>query len=303
MSKSHLASSDSSVDVSFIIVNFNGQDFITECLDAVFKTQLSYSYDVILVDNASTDNSLEIIKGYGERIRLLENTENTGFSYANNQGIALSSAPYVFLLNTDAIIEPDTLQQLMDHYEANPHLGAITPKLLNADGSLQVPGNSFGAWRFKQERVREVPFIAGAAFLMRRSVMDAMGGLDENLFFYNDDVDMCRFMRSHNLPIIYYPKTAVVHYGGLSTVYRRQGSLIEGYRGGIYLALKHYGQLAQWAYRLLLFVDLIPRLLVYSVLAAFDPVKKDLFMGYLAVARIAITNDIYLDRVKNAQGG
>ena len=298
MPKSKLATSEHAVDFSVVLVNFNGQDFIRECLDAVFETVSSYDFDVIVVDNASSDDSLDIIKGYGDRLTLVENSENTGFSYANNQAVKLSSAPYVFLLNTDAILQPDTIDLMMVHYENNLDIGAITPKLLNADGSLQVPGNSIGAWRFKQDRVRKVPFIAGAAFLMRRSVYDAMGGLDENLFFYNDDVDMCRYMRSHDLPIIYFPETSVVHYGGLSTVYRRRGSLIEGYRGGIYLALKHYGKLAQIVYRLFLMVDLTFNLILLAFQFPFSAVKRDLFFGYLEIVRINMFNDIYLDRVR-----
>ncbi|MSR88152.1 MAG: glycosyltransferase family 2 protein [Candidatus Margulisbacteria bacterium] len=279
------------VDISVVIVNFNGAKFIEACLDSLFASELSYTYDVWMVDNASTDNSLEILSGYKDCLNLIVNTENTGFSYANNQAIRACSGRYLFILNNDTVLEKNTIQLLMHEHERTPNLGVICPKLLNADGSLQCPGSSFGHWRFKQNRVRFVPFIAGAAFLMRKSVMDEMGGMDENLFFYNDDIDMCRFLRHRGYPILYFPEAKVVHFGGLSTQYRKVGSLIEGYRGGIYLAYKHYGFIAGVLYRVVLCLDLFVRLLL-----SFG--NRDMFGGYLQVLWINVTNDIYLSRIK-----
>lgn len=289
----------SGVDVSIILVNYNGESVISECLSAIFNMETQYRFEVIFVDNASTDDSMQIVRGYEERIQILENSENMGFSYANNQGISLSNAPFIFLLNTDAILGVDTVQCLMDYHEQNPDIGAVVPKLLNEDGSLQCPGGVLGFWRFKQNRIRKMPFISCAAILLRRTVLDRMGGLDENFFFYNEDVDLCLFLRSQKLPMIYNPQTSVVHYGGFSTAYRRRGSFVEGYRGGLYLVLKHYGVCVQILYRLLLFLDLIPRLIILAFRAPFDDVQCDLFWGCLDVIRINVTNDIYLERVKN----
>lgn len=282
------------VDISVVIVNFNGAKFIEACLDSLFASEISYAYDVWMVDNASSDNSLEILSAYKDRIHLIVNTENTGFSYANNQAIRQSSGRYLFILNNDTVLEKNTLQLLVDEHERQPHLGAICPKLLNADGSLQCPGSSLGHWRFKQDRARFVPFIAGAAFLMRKSVMDEMGGMDENLFFYNDDIDMCRFLRHKGYPILYFPEAKVIHFGGLSTQYRKVGSLIEGYRGGIYLAYKHYGVVAGLLYRLVLCLDLFVRIIA-------NLFNREMLGGYLRVLWINITNDIYLPRVKKGR--
>jgi len=186
----------------------------------------------------------------------------------------------------------------MTEYKAFPEIGAIAPKLLNGDGSLQCPGSVFGHFRFKQNRRRTVPFIAGAAVLIKASVMAEMNGMDENLFFYNDDIDMSRYLRIHGYPIVYLPQAEVVHYGGLSTNYRKVGSLIEGYRGGIYLAYKHYGTVAGHVYRVVLLVLLLISLLDQLVRSIVSVPARALVGGYLEVIRITLTNDIYLDRVK-----
>ena len=289
-------------DISVVIVNFNGASFITECLDALFNSQLNYTYEVILVDNASTDQSFDVMAPYLHRMTIIQNTENTGFAFANNQAFAIAKGKYLFLLNTDAVVAPNAIQLMMDEYEKHPEIGAIAPKLLNGDGTLQCPGSSFGHFRFKQNVRREVPFIAGAAVLITKKMMDAMNGMDENLFFYNDDVDMSRYLRLHGHPIVYLPQAEVVHYGGLSTNFRKVGSLIEGYRGGIYLAYKHYGCLVGHMYRFILLIILIPSILDKAIRGIWNQTERTLLGGYLTVFRIALTNDIYLDRVKAKMG-
>ncbi len=291
------------LDISVVIVNFNGAAFITECLDALFNSQLSYTYEVILVDNASTDHSFEVMAPYLHRMKVIQNSENTGFAFANNQAFDVANGRYLFLLNTDAVVFPDAIQLMMEEYERFPEIGAIAPKLLNGDGTLQCPGNWFGHFRFKRDQRCTVPFIAGAAVLIRKSMMEAMNGMDNNLFFYNDDVDMSRYLRLHGHPIVYLPQARVVHYGGLSTNYRKVGSLIEGYRGGIYLAYKHYGRLAGHIYRIILLLVLIPFVIVKAIRSLFRSEELDLFKGYLEVGRIVITNDIYLERVKQNMRG
>lgn len=284
-------------DISVVIVNYNGADFIMECLDALFNSELNATFEVIMIDNASTDDSLTVMAPYLGRMHLIQNEINQGFAYANNQGFNVAKGKYFFLLNTDAVVEKNAIQKLLDYYEANPEIGAIAPKLLNADGSLQCPGSSLGHWRFKQDKTRQVPFIAGAAVLITKEMMDAQNGMDENLFFYNDDIDMSRFLRIRKIPIIYLPSAVVKHYGGLSSNKRKVGSLIEGYRGGIYLAYKHYGKLAGHMYRLFLFIALLPQTLFIALTIPFKPLHRALIKGYGAVLLITLTNDIYLKRV------
>jgi len=290
-----------SIDISVIIVNYNGAAFIEECLNSLFASRLSYTVEVIVVDNHSSDDSLTVLEKYEERILVIENDENTGFAYANNQALAKATGSTLFLLNNDTVIDKHALETMMTYLNDHPKTGMIAPKLLNKDGSLQSPGSVFGQWRFRQDKVREVPFIAGAAVLISRDRMLEMDGMDENLFFYNDDIDMCRFMKKHHYPIIYLPTASVVHYGGLSTKYLRMESLIEGYRGGLYLAYKHYGFIVNQLYRIVLFLDIVPKIILYSVFSLFHKESRPFLKGYLKILWINVTNDFYLDRVKKAR--
>ena len=290
------------MDISVIIVNFNGAQFIEACLDSLLKSKLNGQFEVIVVDNASTDHSLDILKKYQNTIELIANEENTGFSYANNQAAKRANGEYLFLLNNDTVIPEDTMSILLSFLKEHPDAGVITPKLLNEDGSLQCPGSIFGQWRFKSKVARRVPFIAGAAILFPKSVYWEMGGLDENLFFYNDDVDMCKSLSKLGYSIYYVPEASLTHFGGLSTKFRKLSSLIEGYRGSVYLSLKHYGLLISFIYRLLVLVDIVIRLAIHAFLS-FTRTNRLYVKAYLSVLRIVILNDIYLDRVKEKMKG
>lgn len=281
------------IDLSIIIVNYNGAAFIRECLDTLFASKVSFTYEVIIVDNDSKDNSLEVLKDYQDRIILLANDNNVGFAQGNNQAIKICNGTSVFLLNNDTILFENTLQTLWDFHKQNLD-AVITPKLLNKDKTLQSPGSMWGSWRFKATKPRKVPFIAGAAVIMTKETYWAMGGLDENLFFYNDDIDMCKTLVKMGRPIYYYPQSEIIHVGGLSTKFRRVGSLIEGYRGGIYLSLKHYGPIRSIIYRVLLMVDLLPKIMIYALLSPFSKNHRDFLGGYVHIFKINLLGDVYM---------
>jgi GT2 family glycosyltransferase len=285
------------MDISVLIVNYNGAKFIQECLDSLFKSKTTASFEVIVVDNASIDNSLEILDSYKNKITLISNKENTGFSYANNQAGKIAKGKNLYLLNNDTLTKEDTLDILYKFLSSHTDAGVITPKLLNADGSLQCPGSIFGHWRFWSKTARKVPFIAGAAVLFPTAVYWEMGGLDENLFFYNDDVDMCKTLKRLGYGIYYVPEAALIHFGGLSTKYRKSGSLIEGYRGGVYLSLKHYGFIVSLIYRFFTSIEICINLLIHLLLS-FSQSHRDSLKTYLEILRIVVFNDIYLERIK-----
>ncbi len=266
-------------DLSIIIVNYNGAHFIKECLDSVFASKTRFSFDVALVDNASKDNSLEILDPYKNKIQIIANLENKGFSAANNQGIRATKGRYVFLLNNDTVLKPDTLETLLDYYEKNPELGALAPRLLNADGSIQYSGSVLGHWQYRSEKPRKVSFLSGAAFLSSREIMDQVGGLDENFFFYNEDVDLCKMILKLGKPLVYLPQAQLIHYGGLSTATRKAASVIEGYRGGLYLCKKHYPGWVYLLYKGLVAIDVAVRYVV---------ARGELRQAYAKIAKLLL---------------
>ena len=284
------------VDISVFIVNYNGAAFIAACLDSIYQSEITYSYEVIVVDNLSTDDSVDVLKHSKHPIKLIESSCNLGFSRGNNCAFAHSEGRFVFLLNNDTVLRKNTLEILANYLKDNPKVGAITPKLCNADGSLQAPGSMLGKWRFKQPQPIKVPFIAGAAVLMPRNVYEQIGGLDPNLFFYNDDIDMCKMIHKHGYEIHYVPTSELTHFGGLSTQFRKIGSLIEGYRGGLYICYKHYGSIAYFIYRFLVLIDILPRLVIHSVLGVFSSNQRAFSRAYLTVLGIDFTGDIFLKK-------
>ena len=281
-------------ELSIIIVNYNGETVLEECLQSIYRSKTQSSYEIIVIDNDSKDNSIQLLERHIDTITLIKNSENKGFSAANNQGIDVAVGEKIFLLNNDTILNETTLETLMTYYNDHPEIGAIAPKLLNKDKSLQAPGSILGAWQFNSEKPKKLSFLCGAAFLTTKEILEKTNGLDENFFFYNEDIDLCKQIIKLGYPLIYYPKASLVHLGGQSTATRRAGSIIEGYRGGLYLCYKHYPKIIYLLYRMVLFIDLIPRLVLNSLLSVVNKNKRDIAKVYLTIVKINMTNDIFL---------
>lgn len=284
--------------VSVFIVNYNGGLFIKECLDSLLKSQLSVPLEIIVVDNQSTDNSLDILNSYKGKIKIIKNYHNSGFSKGNNIASHYANGDYYFLLNNDTRVFSNTIQKLYDYMCEHDDIGALVPKLLNKDKSLQAPGSIFGRWKFSSKKPIDVSFVAGAALLMTKKVYEQIQGLDENLFFYNDDIDLCKVLLKRKLRIVYYPLAELIHYGGLSTKFRKLGSLIEGYRGGFYICYKHYGKYWFELYRIVVFVDILPRLFFHFIKSFFSNQDKQYVKAYLNVIKINLSRDIFVKHPK-----
>ena len=202
---------------------------------------------VVVVDNASRDNSVEVLRAQHPETELIENVTNAGFGRANNQALSRASGRYVLLLNTDAFVAPDTLTKTVGFMDANPHCGVLGVKLVGEDGSLQpscryfpTPWNTFltstGLARlFPQARtvdnmswdhasVRQCEWVPGCYYLVRREVIDQVGLFDPRYFLYCEEIDHCRAVRNAGWSVIFYPFTQVVHIGGESAL--SEGPLI-----------------------------------------------------------------------------
>ena len=279
------------LDLSIVIINFNGAAFILDCLESIYNSRCSASFEIIVVDNQSSDDSIKLLDAYDKPLVKIYNTFNYGFSYANNQAFEIANGTMVFMLNNDTILNETTLQKLMDYMKDKPKIGAVAPKLLNKDGTIQCPGSSLGHWRFKSGIPKKVPFIAGAAVMIRKEVLDEIGGLDPNLFFYNDDIDFCYNLKKAGYEIWYYPKASLTHFGGLSTKFRKIGSLIEGYRGGLYIAKKHYGVVIYIIYRIVLLLDIVPRMGGHLILSIFKKESEAFLKAYATIFMINLKGE------------
>ena len=232
--------------LTVIIVNFNGAKFIKNCLESIIH-QFQYfpSFEIIVIDNASNDNSLEVLNDYENRISLIKNSENVGFSRAHNQILDQIDSQYLWLLNNDTEFKKnqDIISPILDYLDTHPDVVGLSPKLLNTDGSLQNQGSGFSSWKYKTKKIKEVEFLSGAALFIRSEFFKQINGFDPNLFFYNDDIDFAKQVKKHHKQLIYYPDLEITHHGGLSTKHNAIDSMIAGYYGSIYLCRKYYPHL------------------------------------------------------------
>lgn len=282
------------LDLSIIIVNTNNKKLLQECLGSIYKNTHKISIEIIVIDNASTDGSQEMVKTIFPHVILIENRENAGFIKASNQGLKIYKGRIACLLNDDTIVKNSALDYQVEFLDKTPSAGACSPKLLNTDGTYQHQGGLSQKKFWLSKNPVEISFAIGACLMVRREVIDKVGILDENLFFYNDDLDWCKRIRKAGYKIFYIPDAEVVHYGGYSSkrVFNRR-LFVEGFRGGLYFAKKHYGPIAYHVYRLILCVSLCLFLPFFMLSYPFKREKfMDRLLSYLDILKIIVLSDI-----------
>ena len=280
------------IDLSIIIVNHNDEKFLKDCIGSIYRGTHKIDFEILFIDNNSSDNSVEFIAKQFPKVKITKNKENLGFCKANNQGLEIYQGRYALLLNADTVVKDKALDQLVEFMDANPHLGACGPKLLNPDGTPQHQGGLFNKPFWFSTKPTRVDYVIGAALIVRREAIDKVGGLDENFFFSNDDLDWCRRIRKAGWDVYFLPEAEVIHYGGYTTKRFNQRLFVEGFRGGLYFSKKHYGNFIYQIYRTLLALSMLIAVLISSLLYPFLINKQKLF-AYLQILRISIIGEIY----------
>lgn len=252
------------VDLSIIIVNWNTCDLLAKCLDSIFQTVRASAYEIILVDNGSTDGSVDMVRARFPSVRLIENQQNVGFTQANNQALAASCGRCVLLLNSDTEAQPGALDAMVRFMDAHPAAGAAGAHLLNPDGSFQASHTEFpNLWREflilsglgraflcpsypshgpeVEKGPQPIDYTEGACLLVRREVVEQVGGLDEGFFMYAEEVDWCYRIKQAGWEVWYLPEVRIVHHGGGSSRKRKTRTEAELYRSRIRFFHKYYG--------------------------------------------------------------
>lgn len=233
------------MDLSVIIVNYNVKYFLEQALLSIKRAGKGMSIEIIIIDNASQDGSVEYLRDNYPEIKVIANQDNLGFGRANNQGLKLARGKYLLVINPDTVLGEDTLQVLMDYLEIHPDIGAIGPKVLDKEGRFELacrrgfptPVAAFSkitglAAVFPRSRILakynltyldpdtacEVDALCGAFLLVRREVYEQAGGFDEDFFLYGEDIDWCYRIKRAGWKVFYYPKTEVIHYKGESAL-------------------------------------------------------------------------------------
>jgi GT2 family glycosyltransferase len=251
------------VRAALVIVNYNTESDLRKCLESAAET-LS-DVEVLVVDNGSTDGSREMVLVDFPQARLVDNPGNPGYASACNRGIAATSQPYVFILNSDVEFLADGLEALLDRMDSEPAIGALGPMVLNSDGSVQMscrrfpsmlenlvhgflgdiwPGNPLTRNYQMKEMCRDDPckvdWISGAAMLLRREAAQRVGGFDEAYFMYVEDVDICWRLREAGYQVVYDPAMRLLHHIGKTSSQQSVRMLYQHHRSMFIFYRKRY---------------------------------------------------------------
>jgi O-antigen biosynthesis protein len=232
------------LELSIVIVNYNVKEFLQNLVHSLQKAVSNITHEIIVVDNASDDGSVEFICEKFPQIKLITNQANLGFSKANNVALKIAKGKFILLINPDTIVSEDTIAKMIEFFDEHPEAGLAGCKILNPDGSLQLacrrsypgPWTSFckvtglsamfpksklfakyNLTYLDENFTYEVDAISGSFMMMRREVYEKVGGFDEQFFMYGEDLDLCYRIQQNGYKVYYYPGTQIIHYKGEST--------------------------------------------------------------------------------------
>lgn len=255
--------------LSVIIVNYNVKHFLEQCLYSVLKAGQGIALEVFVVDNNSVDGSVSMVREKFPEVKVIENSDNKGFSKANNQAIKQSTGEFVLLLNPDTVVEEDTFSRIIGFMDSHADAGGLGVKMLDGKGrflpeskrGLPTPAVAFykvfglaklfpkskifGKYHLgylDKDKVHEVEILSGAFMLLRRAALDKAGLLDENFFMYGEDIDISYRITQAGYKNYYFPETRIIHYKGESTKKSSVNYVIVFYNAMIIFARKHFSQ-------------------------------------------------------------
>jgi GT2 family glycosyltransferase len=291
----------SEVVVSVIIVSWNARDYLTQCLESLTREVCRYPMEIIVVDNASTDGSAEMVEARFPKVRLVCNGNNLGFAKANNVGISKSSGRYLCLINSDVKVLKDCITRLVEECERRPGVGMVGPRVIAGDGTMQrscrgfptlwnmlcralaldsvfrtcrlFTGHTLAHWA--QDSTRPVDILSGCFWLVRREALAEVGLLDESFFIYGEDMDWCKRFWTHRWELLFVPEAQAVHYGGASSSNAPVRFYIEMQRADLQYWKKHHSRLAAGCFFLISCLRLVLRVIGYSfALLLGTPARK-----------------------------
>lgn len=253
--------------ISVIIVNYNVEFFLEQCLNSVFEALKHVEGEVFVVDNDSIDGSVEMVQNKFPTVHLMANKDNVGFSRANNQALAIAKGEYHLLLNPDTIVEEMTFKMVCDFMDEHPDAGGLGVKMIDGKGNflpeskrgLPTPRDAFykifgfsrlfpkskrfGRYHLSfldKNETHEIEILSGAFMLMRKEALDKVGFLDEDFFMYGEDIDLSYRIVLGGYKNYYYPDTRIIHYKGESTKKSSVNYVFVFYNAMIIFARKHF---------------------------------------------------------------
>ena len=289
------------MDISVVILSWNDKQYLEVCLQSLQHATKSRTMEIIVVDNASTDGSPEMVEALFPDVKIIRNTENLGFPKGNNIGIEASRGKYVYLLNSDIKIFAGCLDALADYLDQNPKVGMVGPKILNRDLTHQSSCRQFPTlWNnfcaatglarmfsgtrffsgehmfyFKGDRFMDVDVLVGCFWAIRRAAVNEFGLLDEGFFMFAEDLDWCKRFREAGWRVVFYPDAQAIHYRGGSSMKKdavwlaltQQRSILRYWK-------KHHSTAACFGIRCLMFVHKVARWATARASYLIRPAKR-----------------------------
>lgn len=257
----------SKITLSIVIVNYNAEKLLRNCIESIYNETHDITFDIWVVDNNSSDNSVAMLKKDFPEINLLQNANNVGFARANNMAIVKSKANYILLLNPDTIICNQAIEKVVSYMNQKPKTGIVGCKVLNEDGSIQlacrrsIPSPKVAFFRLTglsklfpnsklmakynltymdADKPHEVDAVSGAFLMVRGKVIDEIGNLDDNFFMYGEELDWCLRTKKAGWMVMYYPYAEIIHYKGECSKSNSKKATFEFYRSMYLFHKKHF---------------------------------------------------------------
>lgn len=302
------------MELTIIIVNFNTSALLQKCLNSVFSSSFFLknpsSCEVYVVDNASTDGSIDLVKEHFPRVNLIINKTNLGFARANNVAIRKAKGKLILLLNSDTQLQPNALDESIAAINSDKKAAIVGAALFNGDGTIQssfgflpqlvkifywmlfIDDLPFASYILKPYHFHNnkyytqkliVEWVTGAFFLIKKNIAEKVGYFDENIFMYGEEVEWCYRITKSGFKVIYAPSAIVLHEKGASGIGANAG-IVEEFRSILYLYKKHKSKKEYFIARSLLLFGALLRLLLFGIIAG-DTVKAKLYVKAIQMVR------------------
>lgn len=273
--------------LSIIIVNYNTYNLTKQTIDSIIQKEHPFQYEILLVDNASSDGSIEKLQQEFSNLisegilQVFINEANLGFAKANNIGIRIARGNYILLLNSDTVVKEDCLEKCLAQMDQNIKTGALGCKVVLSDGTLDhackrgfptpkaslyyllklhkinpIKYGQYDALHLHEDNIGEIDCLTGAFMLMPKSVLNNIGFLDENFFMYGEDIDLCYRIKEGGYKILYYPKAQIIHYKGGSSKKKRTKVIYDFHQAMWIFYKKHYYKKYNFAISLLIYIGI-----------------------------------------------
>ncbi len=283
------------MDLSIIIVNYQTYDLTKDAIESILENPCKYTYEIILVDNNSPDDSIEKLENNfktNEKVKIIKNKKNLGFAYGNNRGIEIAKGDYILLLNSDTIVKPDTLNQCLDYIKQDESIGALGCKVSLPSGELDkackrsfpnpvnsfyklfhIPNNSkndnYNLEDLEDNGVYEIDCLVGAFMLVKKDAIDDVGLLDEDYFMYGEDIDWCYRIKKAGWKIVYFGRSEIIHYKGASSKKKSYKLIYEFHKSMYIFYRKHYTSEYNFLLNILVYLGIFVQLILKLFLNVF----------------------------------